>query len=88
MDFVYDENGKVEIKFDIDEQIEYENLSPFLLLQPREIAISMAYQLFDVEYDITEEILDEEINDYFSELHKEIIDGITDVLYDNGVDVY
>ena len=88
MDFVYDEDGKVEIKFDIDEQIEYENLSPFLLLQPREIGISMAYQLFDVEYDITEEILDEEINDYFSELHKEIMDNIIDVLSDNGVDVY
>ena len=88
MDFVYDKNGDVQIEFNIDEQIEYENLSPFLLLQPREIAISIAYQLFDVEYTITEEILDEEINDYFSQLHKEIIDNIIDVLFDNGIDVY
>ena len=44
----YPDRINVEIEFNVDEQIEYENLNPFLLLKPREIAISIAYQLFDV----------------------------------------
>lgn len=84
----YDENGDVKIDFNVDEQVEYEDISPFLLLQPREIAISIAYQLFDAEYDITQEILDEEINDYFSNLHEQILEDTISVLYDNGIDVY
>ena len=88
MNYEYDENGNVKIEFNIDEQIEDVDLEPFTLLQPREIAISIAYQLFDVEYDITQEILDEEINDYFSHLHERIIEDAIEILENNGIDVY
>ena len=87
MEYNYDEDGNVDIKFNIDEQIEYENLDPFLLLQPREIAISIAYQLFDAEYDIKQEYLDEEINDYFKNLHEEIFEEVLNILFDNGIEV-
>ena len=42
MNYEYDENGNVKIEFNIDEQIEDVDLEPFTLLQPREIAISIA----------------------------------------------
>lgn len=87
MEYKYDENGEVNIKFNIDEQIEYKNLDPFVLLQPREIGISIAYNLFDAEYDIKEKHLDEEINDYLKNLHEAIFEEAVSILFDNGVDV-
>lgn len=74
---------------DINEDFEYDTLEGlYELLQPREIGISIAYQLFDAEYTLTEEILNLEINDYLSELSQKIRDNCIEVLMDNGIKVY
>lgn len=74
---------------DIDEDFHWEELEGlYTLLSPREIGIIIAYQLFDVEYKLTEEILDTEINDYLSDLHQQIRDNCIDVLESNGIKVY
>ena len=52
------------------------------------LGVLIAYNLFDAEYDITEEILDEEINDFLSNVHQKIINNAINVLNDNGINVY
>ena len=70
--------------FDMDiEQTELE-ISPWFILNANEIGTHIAYQLFDAEYDITQEILDEEINDFLSNIHERIIEQAIQKLEDNG----
>ena len=69
----------------LDEDFAHEEIDCLYdILNTREIGISIAYQLFDAEYDITQEILDEEINDYLSNMHEKIIEAAIQVLEDNG----
>lgn len=57
------------------------------ILNTREIGISIAYQLFDAEYDLTQEILDEEINDYLKNIHEKIIESAIETLEQNEREV-
>ena len=57
------------------------------ILNTREIGISIAYQLFDAEYDLTQEILDEEINDYLKNIHEKIIENAIETLEQNEREV-
>lgn len=57
------------------------------ILNTREIGISIAYQLFDAEYDLTQEILDEEINDYLKNVHEKIIESAIETLEQNEREV-
>ena len=77
---------KDEYADDIYMNIETEILEiyPWIVINVREIASSIAYQLFDAEYDITQEILDEEINDYFSFIHEKILEQAIQKLEENG----
>ena len=69
----------------LDEDFAHEEIDGLYdILNTREIGITIAYQLFDAEYDITQEILDEEINDYLSNMHEKIIEAAIQVLEDNG----
>lgn len=70
--------------FEMEDEQEVLDLSPWLVLNMREIAASIAYALFDSEYDIKEEDIDEEINDYLSHIHRCIRDDAIDILKDNG----
>lgn len=71
----------------IDEECQLE-LSPWFILNANEIGILIAHQFFDAEYDVTQEYLDEEINDYLSHIHEYIIEKAIDVLEQNNVKVY
>ena len=74
-------------QFFMDIEDEVLELNPWLILNLNEIGTMIAYQLFDAEYDITQEILDEEINDYLSNWHEQILEKCIDVLESNGIDV-
>lgn len=74
-------------KFNMNAEDECLELIPWVILNLNEIGIMIAYQLFDAEYDITQEILDEEINDYLSSWHEQILEKCIDVLESNGIDV-
>ena len=70
--------------FTMGDSQEVLDLSPWVTLNMREIGVSIAYNLFDAEYDIREEYIDEEINDFLSYLHNYIRDQAIDVLQENG----
>ena len=74
-------------QFFMDIEDEVLELNPWLILNLNEIGTMIAYQLFDAEYDITQEILDEEINDYLSSWHEQILEKCIDVLESNGIKV-
>lgn len=74
-------------RFFMDIEDEVLELNPWLILNLNEIGTMIAYQLFDAEYDITQEILDEEINDYLSSWHEQILEKCIDVLESNGIKV-
>ena len=74
-------------RFFMDIEDEVLELNPWLILNLNEIGTMIAYQLFDAEYDITQEILDEEINDYLSSWHEQILEKCIDVLESNGINV-
>ena len=67
-----------------DEQLE---LYPWTILNLDEIGILIASNLFYAEYDITQEILDEEINDYLSNIHEKIIEKAIQKLEENNINV-
>ena len=67
---------------DIEDEIK--ELYPWIVLNINEIGDSIAYNLFDVEYDITQGIIDEEINDYLSFIHERILERAIQKLEENG----
>ena len=71
----------------IDEECQLE-LNPWFILNTNEIGILIALQFFDAEYDVTQEYLDEEINDYLAHIHEQILEKAIDVLEQNNVKVY
>lgn len=74
-------------EFTMEEDLELLEIYPWITLNLDEIGVNIAYQLFDAEYDIRQEYIDEEINDYFSEIHERILEKVIDVLYHNGINV-
>ena len=81
-----DDSSNYKLEFNLDEQIELEYLDPFILLQPREIAISIAFDLYDEEK-ITQQDIDEKINELFSNIHEMIFEDVIEKLSDNGIEV-
>lgn len=75
-------------EFDMEEDLEQLELYPWVVLNIQEIGSNIAANLFYAEYDITQEMLDEEINDYFSHIHERIIEQAIQKLEDNGITVY
>lgn len=57
------------------------------ILNTREIGIMIAYQFFDADYDIEQAMLDDQINDYLSNIHEKIIEAAIQTLEDNGREV-
>jgi len=72
-------------KFNMNAEDEQLELPPWVVLNLDEIGTSIAYQLFDAEYDITQEILDEEINDYLSHIHEYLLERVIQKLEENEV---
>lgn len=77
---------KDEYEDDIYMDIETEvlELYPWVVLNLDEIGACIAYQLFDAEYDLKQEYLDEEINDYLSNIHEKIFEKAIQKLEENG----
>lgn len=80
---------KDEYVDDIYMNIETEilELYPWVVLNLDEIGVAIAYQLFDAGYDITQEMIDEEINDYLYHIHERLLERAIQKLEENGVDV-
>lgn len=86
MEMKVDDSSNYKLEFNLDEQIELEYLDPFVLLQPREIAISIAFDLYDEE-EVTQQDIDEKINKLFSNIHEMIFEDVIEKLSDNGIEV-
>lgn len=71
-------------EFEMSEDLELLEIYPWTVLNLNEIGTHVAYQLFDAEYDITQEILDEEINDYLCHIHERILERAIQKLEENG----
>lgn len=76
-----------EDKFNMKAEDEFLEISPWIILNLGEIGTAIAYNLFDAEYNITQEILDEEINDYLSDWHNWILEQAIEKLEQNGINV-
>lgn len=70
--------------FIMEEDLELLEIYPWTVLNLDEIGSHIAYNLFDAEYDLTQEILDEEINDYLSGIHERILEQAITKLEENG----
>lgn len=75
-------------EFDMEEDLEQLELYPWVVLNIQEIGSNIAANLFYEEYDVTQAVLDEEINDYLSHIHERIIEQAIQKLEDNGITVY
>ena len=81
-----DEGTDDKINMDIEDEIK--ELYPWIILNINEIGDRIAYTFFDVEYEqISQKFLDDEINDYLSDIHERIIERVIQKLEENGVDV-
>lgn len=81
-----DEGTNDKINMDIEDEIK--ELYPWVILNINEIGDRIAYAFFDVEYEqISQEFLDEDINDYLSDIHERIIERAILKLEENGVNV-
>lgn len=63
-----------EEKFDMEDTDEMLEVYPWIVLNINEIGNFVSQNLLDVDYEITQEILDEEIRDYLSNIHALIIE--------------
>lgn len=81
-----DEGTNDKINMDIEDEMK--ELYPWVILNINEIGDRIAYAFFDVEYEqISQEFLDDDINDYLSDIHERIIERAIQKLEENGVDV-
>ena len=81
-----DEGTDDKINMDIEDEIK--ELYPWIILNINEIGDRIAYAFFDVGYEqISQKLLDDEINDYLSVIHERIIERAIQKLEENGVDV-
>ena len=84
--FVEIEEGTRD-EFFMDRDEEQLELYPWIILNLSEIGDRIAYSLSNVEYQVTQEILDEEINDYLSHIHERIIEQAILKLEQNKIEV-
>ena len=81
-----DEGTNDKINMDIEDEIK--ELYPWIILNINEIGDRIAYNFFDVGYEqISQEFLDDDINDYLSGIHERTIERAIQKLEENGVDV-
>lgn len=73
--------------FKMNEEEEMLELYPWVVLNLDEIGIEIAMNLLYAEYKITQEILDEEINDYLSHIHERILEKTIQKIEENGKEV-
>lgn len=74
--------------FDMNAEDELVELNPWFILNANEIGASIACEYFDAEYDITQEHLDESINDFLSNIHEQILEKAIQKLEENNKMVY
>ena len=74
-------------QFDIAEDSELLEIYPWVVLNTNEIGKDIAYQLSNAEYDIKQEYIDEEINDYLSHIHERILEKVIEKLEQKGIEV-
>lgn len=76
-----------EEKFDMEHTDEMLEVYPWIVLNIDEIGNFISYNLLDVGYEITQEILDEEIRDYLSNIHELIIERAIQKLEEEKIEV-
>lgn len=70
-------------EFEMEEDLELLEIYPWAVLNLNEIGAHIACNLFDAEYDLKQEYLDEEINDYLKEIHERIFERAIQKLEEN-----
>ena len=75
-------------EFDMAEDLEELEIYPWVVLNLEEIGMNIAANLYYAEYDVSQQILDEEINDYLSNIHEKIIEKAIQKLEENGIMVF
>ncbi len=74
---------------ELEEDFEYNTIDcQYHILQPAEVGMGIAYQLLDVEYCITNEVLMDMVVDYLDDLIVKIKDSAESILDDNDIKVY
>ena len=71
-------------EFNMGKEQEVLDLSPWVVLNMNEIAKLIAYNLCNTEYELKQEFIDEDINDYLSYLHEYIFNKVIDEIEKNG----
>ena len=71
-------------EFEMEEDLELLEIYPWVVLNLNEIGTHIAFNLFDAEYDLKQEYLDEEINDYLKDIHERIFERAVQKLEENG----
>lgn len=76
-----------EEKFDMECTDEILEVYPWIVLNINEIGNFISQNLLDVDYEITQEVLDEEIRDYLSNIHELIIERAIQKLEEEKIEV-
>lgn len=76
-----------EEKFDMEYTDEILEVYPWIVLNINEIGNFISQNLLDVDYEITQEVLDEEIRDYLSNIHELIIERAIQKLEEEKIEV-
>ena len=74
-------------KFDMEYTDEMLEVYPWIVLNINEIGNFISQNLLDVDYEITQEVLDEEIRGYLSNIHELIIERAIQNLEKEKVEV-
>lgn len=82
---ILDKNDNEELIMNADKEML--EVYPWVVLNINEIGDSIGSSLTEAEYQITQEILDEEINDYLSGIHERIIQKAIQTLADKNIKV-
>ena len=80
-------NDSTNDKINMDNKRELLELYPWVILNLNEIGDRIAEAFFDSEYQVSQEFLDEEINDFLSNIHEKIIEKAIQKLEENNIDV-
>lgn len=76
-----------EEKFDMEYTDEILEVYPWIVLNINEIGNFISQNLLDVDYEITQEVLDEETRDYLSNIHELIIERAIQKLEEEKIEV-
>ncbi len=76
-------NDGTNDELELGEEVAILELNPFFVINARELAVNVAYDFFDAEYDIEQEDIDRNIREYLKNVREYILRECIEVLNDN-----